>query len=558
MKWGEKMSNPDLATLVAMACAALQADDSHWRGMLRGDWMAARYSPPEESQAIRHSADAMMPYLTNEQLTRPFLNPSERNDMEQQTEDRSPNRMIPHPWPEGSRYEVLGLDRTYALSTDILNRGFEMAMEQRSMLQVSRFFGQTITDPEFRAMYEREVGRAYDNWQRGQRRVPDVDFSISVDPSDFFGEIFGGPQPGELPKEDKPDVILHPEMDYIQVVLTGMGRRYSHVLGQKLKGIVDRKEINKILFSHDFSTETSPAIAKDSIIAVISLAQEERIKVEHKKRIRALNESIANRAHSFLEYTNNATREASYMRKIQDELATMGEPGTVSAKLKESIEKMLSNPFIHAATMVNASVEMETGFVILRHVNQAQNVDMTVNFGSFKIIWYPHSNQFKVHRNKGNTVVHEYYHPHIGNSGDICLGNAAQAFTTALKDMEYHKCVEIIQTILHTYNPDSPFRRLDDFWTIQNKEKIKGMPFTYKNVGTVWIQEDEVEFSPRVLEHSENEDTGAEEVLINVYRRVNERYGVEFDDANVIFGMSGNNRYFEIDETDLNNEVNYN
>ena len=58
----------------------------------------------------------------------------------------------------------------------------------------------------------------------------------------------------------------------------------------------------------------------------------------------------------------------------------------------------------------------------------------------------------------------DYPHPHVSSSGSPCLGNISKAVPQYLKRGSYGILLGLIKEFLESYNPKSPYRRLDDYW----------------------------------------------------------------------------------------------
>ena len=56
-----------------------------------------------------------------------------------------------------------------------------------------------------------------------------------------------------------------------------------------------------------------------------------------------------------------------------------------------------------------------------------------------------------------------YFHPHISNSGEVCWGNAEGTVQQALGSGDFARVLELLQAVLVTYNPESPYVSFEDF-----------------------------------------------------------------------------------------------
>jgi hypothetical protein len=57
-------------------------------------------------------------------------------------------------------------------------------------------------------------------------------------------------------------------------------------------------------------------------------------------------------------------------------------------------------------------------------------------------------------------IKESYFHPHVGNDGAICYGNAASQISKELLDLNLLGAIKYVRSLLLTYNPESPYRQL--------------------------------------------------------------------------------------------------
>ncbi|RLF68220.1 MAG: hypothetical protein DRN26_00145 [Thermoplasmata archaeon] len=60
-----------------------------------------------------------------------------------------------------------------------------------------------------------------------------------------------------------------------------------------------------------------------------------------------------------------------------------------------------------------------------------------------------------------------FYHPHVSTDGRICLGDAARIIRDKLNNAELYEIVAILDSLLRTYNKESPYVQLVHWHTIQ-------------------------------------------------------------------------------------------
>ncbi len=158
--------------------------------------------------------------------------------------------------------------------------------------------------------------------------------------------------------------------------------------------------------------------------------------------------------------------------------ALQGKPDSPLAE----IAKILADPFFTFHGLKkreNGEVygaEFITASVILVYQNKQHGIDITLDLGRFRFEWL-FAGVVKVHPHTGNILASNHYHPHL-SGGNICLGNAADAYKTAVAEGKISTQFQILQSILLSYNPDSPyidittFQKFIDFKTC-DKSKLE-------------------------------------------------------------------------------------
>ncbi len=359
---------------------------------------------------------------------------------------------------------------------------------------------------------------------------------------DYFDE--------DEPSEDVETVHVdatQPEVNhYVYFLLGQIHKTLTEDLKAKVKDIHDKKELNKIILSHDFGSFTDVAIDH---IALIDKRHQELFTGPKERILADLNRRINSRHSDIYEYHNHVMNSLAALNKLErDKKSLLNEEGP---KLSEAITEILKSSFYKFHAIEDGQVYFTTAPVVVTHVNVRQAINMTVDLGRVQIIWRLEDNHLEFQPYENNLRLGDYWHPHCGVS--MCFGNGLDAFRTAMNGKEPWKAFQIVESILKTYNPDSPFKSLDQFWAARNPEEIAKGPFSYRTVGTGWFFEmdaNRIGGSPVIIEEGNGLRHGSSHPIkrVRLYSYVNSLYGVDID--NKIYLKSNNGRYFEIEDRD--------
>lgn len=203
---------------------------------------------------------------------------------------------------------------------------------------------------------------------------------------------------------------------------------------------------------------------------------------------------------------NELGRALDYMRQADQRLREAGKyrakyellVGTKGVDMTEEIMKVLSDGWYEYDRAKTERMNREedqrqvwftTKPITLAYYKQAAGIDLRVNMGRYKVAYMPLINRIQVHEYTDNTKYREYYHPHVGNEGDVCWGNGYERVTKALKEYKVSDALAILRTLLQTYNDESPYASLQDFAFTQDPLLRAKRPAHMQQFGSksVWI-----------------------------------------------------------------------
>lgn len=354
----------------------------------------------------------------------------------------------------------------------------------------------------------------------------------------------------EAKQEEPPNIRAN--MGYIQMLMANYGFKLSLEQMQELARLSDKSAINKKMAEyyeqHKAGKPIGPNI--DEIIQQASGDLQSFFKTKFEEKRNNIKKEITSYQKDANKYFAEAHNKLLRMNEKVIEFDQLKEDGTDVRQLFDSLS---NNPFWRIEKFRDGILYFESNDVIVRYVNKAQNVDMTVNFGPMWAMWLTRNGIVKMDSTRMKYDVGGFPHPHVGIDGYVCWGNAASSYTNHIKSLNIAEILNILQSLLQTYNPGSPFARLDKFYAKSNPSISKG-EFEHRPVRWAWVycEDDDWEFSPDFdYESEEHFDEDSNKVLkIRVYHRFNKEFGIQVDEHEYI--RSTNYRYFVLDKA---NEV---
>ena len=230
--------------------------------------------------------------------------------------------------------------------------------------------------------------------------------------------------------------------------------------------VTEKPEINKRFFAEVERTRGTAVDAGTRMRldpTLITAIQEGSNRVRN-QRIEELKTNIANLRRAAEGAIINTTNHLASARQKQIELDLFeNNAADVYAK---SLEELLTAGSFEYIGMRDHNRQLHlatTQDFILTYKNDSQEVDLAVNVGRFLIQIELRNARIKVMPHQNNVVVHNYYHPHVTVSGDVCWGNAGPLVTQALSGGNYAEALKLTLGILSSYNDESPYISLAQF-----------------------------------------------------------------------------------------------
>jgi len=263
---------------------------------------------------------------------------------------------------------------------------------------------------------------------------------------------------------------------------------------------ISPENVNKILMPFFFERKQKreeTAIdhsAVSEIERIIKSTLTSRIKELKQIRNQYINEiNIKSR-----EIQHAISKSYNFSNKIRElELVSMISSAEMTQRIIEGLRVDEYFKFVRA---VSSTLIFHTDDTIVRHIDEVAKIDQTVNFGSFSVEVNILECKISWKTNRDNLIYDGYWHPHISLDGHICLGTASASVHDALTELDFGKALRYMKSIVHTYNPNSPYVTLHDFENVykenlrkkeieQNEERLK-KAFEESLESTNWYDEE--------------------------------------------------------------------
>lgn len=189
----------------------------------------------------------------------------------------------------------------------------------------------------------------------------------------------------------------------------------------------------------------------------------------------------------------------------------------------------------HNLTNSDKALVFTTQPVYMQWFNPRANVNLKVLMGKFKVTYSPATGNIKVNPCSDNLMVDGYFHPHIGDRGSVCWGNAADTHARATRDFKPSKSFGALRVILQTYNDESPYTSLTKFHTARTGERVDGEgslvtppfiesqgSFFLAEDDTQWVMDSDLEYTPAssdIIDTAGHEEDDEPTTEIRVYTR---------------------------------------
>ena len=239
--------------------------------------------------------------------------------------------------------------------------------------------------------------------------------------------------------------------------MTGVG--YTSLPLEKFQSLSDRKAINSLFF-----TLKEEGVPEERKIAIKKKIPMEELKTFFHAAgpIKKLKEQL----------TKLEAEASTALQKHNEILSNLIEKDRAiwhwqqreDLPVIQDIERLLEGGRVSLE-----SVDKETQIIIfkttneciLRHINHAAKLDITVNLGLFLIkINFAHSH-ITCLPGGNNVLSNGYFHPHLNNQGQVCWGNASGTIRDSFAIFDLKKLVETTLLVLNEYNSESPHVSLE-------------------------------------------------------------------------------------------------
>jgi len=144
-------------------------------------------------------------------------------------------------------------------------------------------------------------------------------------------------------------------------------------------------------------------------------------------------------------------------------------------------------------------IVLRTPTVFISHFNSAAGINETVNLGRYEVHVPLDLSCINVYRLSDNVMAGSNYHPHVSSSGHPCWGNGNVTVRDALLEGKLSTALEVLRSLLCTYNDAGPYVPLDRFVSERQPIEWEGMPLEYVPYGLTHNQYSKAWYSSYVL-----------------------------------------------------------
>ena len=214
---------------------------------------------------------------------------------------------------------------------------------------------------------------------------------------------------------------------------------------------------------------------KKQEVELLSDENIENIGITYKERFKSDERGIQDNIDAYIREAQNRLRQhkeclrmASDFRRQKAELKQSS-----PKKVIDSINKLLETGKYKIDAINSESIYLLINDdVIMTYKKPSVNIDLRVNLGKFKLrISFNDGLKIDVLPVKNTILVRDIFHPHIGSSGDVCLGNMRGIHDEAILDDDIFTAVDAIHKVLYTYYDGDPYQPIDEF--VINSKQIQ-------------------------------------------------------------------------------------
>jgi len=213
-------------------------------------------------------------------------------------------------------------------------------------------------------------------------------------------------------------------------------------------------------------------------------------------------ESLQNDISRNIDFANRMHRDAlGAMRETARKREEISKLTGVSMDLTPEIKKIVADGWFTlepqktrelnaASTTNNHGIYFSTQDVFLTHKKPTANIDITVPMGKYLIKYMPQDANLYVMEYKDNVKVSSYIHPHVASDGSVCWGTGHDKTMLALANQQPSIAFNILRMVLTSYNDDSPYASLGEFWEAIDPRNRYHFNTTFKLYGErcVWLR----------------------------------------------------------------------
>lgn len=224
-----------------------------------------------------------------------------------------------------------------------------------------------------------------------------------------------------------------------------------------------QKEINKILMK--FEREAVAVLEKEDFVMTDEIAENvlDATQFLRDKELTTTKTKITSILSGLQQLNTDIAQNHSDLaknRRILDQLESQEK----STKILDEINQLLNEGLITEVFKIkDGKITLASSNIVAYYKKPSAKIDIRVDFGIFKYEIDCTNFRLKVKRGARNFEVNGHLHPHLGSSGDICLGNMSELMQEATSNFNIYDMVNIAHQVFVNYNQDNPYVSLEQF-----------------------------------------------------------------------------------------------
>lgn len=241
--------------------------------------------------------------------------------------------------------------------------------------------------------------------------------------------------------------------------------------------VKEKNEINKRFFEHLETIKKEAPVESARLRALIRGPIQQRYETTRQKAIQSKKVTLQNLQQDIGDHHARATDCVRRCWLLQTEIDQLSVAvSEANNPLEAELLGILESGWDFLDFSGDAVDFVTRSEVVVSEKNPAAGIDITVNLGKFRARLNLGSADVRVYVHQDNTMVSNFYHPHINHGGQPCWGNVSLNAAKCQAERSIKSLFEILLALLHSYSAEAPYRPLNDFYTAKARRDAPSLP----------------------------------------------------------------------------------